>query len=576
MMSRIFDPITLEILWRRLISIVDEADSSVARTAFSSLLRDAHDYTCMFTDSFGRELAQGSFATPGQSGAMALGIKNLVKKYPLEYYQPGDIFITNDPWALAGHLNDVCVMSPIFFKDQLVAFTACVFHHSDIGGRVASDNHDVFEEGLFIPFVRLYQKGILNESVMDMIRWNVRTPDEVIGDIRSQIAANHVCTEKICQMLKESDLDNLDDLADAIIGITEKSMREEIEKIPDGVYLSKGIIEQMKGKTDIVIQAKVEIRGSDIIVDLEGSSDQVDWGGNVVFNFTYAYVFMAVKSMFAPDVPNNDGCARPIRLSAPEGSVVNCKFPAAVAARMGVGHFLTEIIYRALSDVLPKKVIAASGGTPAAMNVFYGRRKDGKPWHSVIIRGGGMGASAKNDGNYVYIFPANGANTPVEIFESDTPLVVEKRELLTDSGGAGKLKGGLGKREVFKVPDDSYAPIPPINLGIQSGRYIYSAEGLFGGKSGAKAQFLVNGVQGNSYGLTQMKPGDVVTIDAPGGGGYGNPSEREPQMVLHDVIEGYVSIEEAKSEYGVVIDPTTLEIDTEETDRLRKSKQERF
>ena len=575
-MSRIFDPITLEILWRRLISIVDEADSSVARTAFSSLLRDAHDYTCMFTDSFGRELAQGSFATPGQSGAMALGIKNLVKKYPLEYYQPGDIFITNDPWALAGHLNDVCVMSPIFFKDQLVAFTACVFHHSDIGGRVASDNHDVFEEGLFIPFVRLYQKGILNESVMDMIRWNVRTPDEVIGDIRSQIAANHVCTEKICQMLKESDLDNLDDLADAIIGITEKSMREEIEKIPDGIYLSKGIIEQMKGKTDIVIQAKVEIRGSDIIVDLEGSSDQVDWGGNVVFNFTYAYVFMAVKSMFAPDVPNNDGCARPIRLSAPEGSVVNCKFPAAVAARMGVGHFLTEIIYRALSDALPKKVIAASGGTPAAMNVFYGRRKDGKPWHSVIIRGGGMGASAKNDGNYVYIFPANGANTPVEIFESDTPLVVEKRELLTDSGGAGKLKGGLGKREVFKVPDDSYAPIPPINLGIQSGRYIYPAEGLFGGKSGAKAQFLVNGVQGNSYGLTQMKPGDVVTIDAPGGGGYGNPSEREPQMVLHDVIEGYVSIEEAKSEYGVVIDPTTLEIDTEETDRLRKSKQERF
>jgi len=576
MMSRIFDPITLEILWRRLISIVDEADSSVARTAFSSLLRDAHDYTCMFTDRFGRELAQGSFATPGQSGAMALGIKNLVKKYPLEYYQPGDIFITNDPWALAGHLNDVCVMSPIFFKDQLVAFTACVFHHSDIGGRVASDNHDVFEEGLFIPFVRLYQKGILNESVMDMIRWNVRTPDEVIGDIRSQIAANHVCTEKICQMLKESDLDNLDDLANAIIGITEKSMREEIEKIPDGIYLSKGIIEQMKGKTDIVIQAKVEIRGSDIIVDLEGSSDQVDWGGNVVFNFTYAYVFMAVKSMFAPDVPNNDGCARPIRLSAPEGSVVNCKFPAAVAARMGVGHFLTEIIYRALSDALPKKVIAASGGTPAAMNVFYGRRKDGKPWHSVIIRGGGMGASAKNDGNYVYIFPANGANTPVEIFESDTPLVVEKRELLTDSGGAGKLKGGLGKREVFKVPDDSYAPIPPINLGIQSGRYIYSAEGLFGGKSGAKAQFLVNGVQGNSYGLTQMKPGDVVTIDAPGGGGYGNPSEREPQMVLHDVIEGYVSIEEAKSEYGVVIDPTTLEIDTEETDRLRKSKQERF
>jgi len=568
-MGRTFDPITLEILWRRLISIVDEADSSVARTAFSSLLRDAHDYTCMFTDRKGRELAQGSFATPGQSGAMALGVKNLVNKYPVDFYKPGDVFITNDPWALAGHLNDVCVMSPIFYKDKLVAFTACVFHHSDIGGRVASDNHDVFEEGIFIPLVKLYDQGVLNQSVIDMIRWNVRTPDEVTGDIRSQIAANHVCAEKVCQMLKDSDLENLDDLADQVISLTEKSMREEIDKIPDGVYHAKGLVEQMKDKEDIVIQAKVEVKGSDIIVDLEGSSPQVNWGGNVVFNFTFAYVFMAVKSMFAPDIPNNEGCARPIQLSAPEGCVLNCKFPAAVAARMGVGHFLTEVIYRALSGVLPGKVIAGSGGTPAAMNVFYGRRKDGKNWHSVIIRGGGMGASAANDGNYVYIFPANGANTPVEIFESDTPLIVEKRELLADSGGPGKMKGGLGKRELFKVPDDEYAPIPPVNLGIQAGRYLYPAEGLFGGKTGTKAQFLVNGEPGNSYGLTQMKPGDIVTIDAPGGGGYGSPFERDTEMVVNDVMQGYVSIESARNDYGVVIDPKTYKVDEKETKKLR-------
>jgi N-methylhydantoinase B len=569
-MGHKFDPITLEILWRRLISVVDESDSTVARTAFSSLLRDAHDYTCMFTDRKGRELAQGSFATPGQSGAMALGIKNLVNKIPSKTYKPGDVFITNDPWALAGHLNDVCVMSPIFYKNKLAAFTACVFHHSDIGGRVSSDNHDVFEEGLFVPLVKLYDGGVLNQSVIDMIRWNVRTPDEVIGDIRSQIAANHVCAEKICQMLKENDMESLDDLADQIIGRTEKSMREEIDKIPDGIYRAEGIVEQMGGKEDVVIKAAVQVKGSDIIVDLEGSSPQVNWGGNVVYNFTYAYVFMAMKSMFDPDIPNNDGCAAPIKLKAPEGTVVNCKFPAAVAARLVIGHFITEIIYRALSGVLPKRVIAASGGTPAQMNVFYGKRNDGRPWHSVIIRGGGMGASANNDGNYVYIFPANGANTPIEIFESDTPLIVENRELLGDSGGPGRMKGGLGQREIFRVSDDKYAPIPPVNLGIQAGRHIHPPEGLFGGRPGAKAQFLVNKVPGNPYGLTQLKPGDVVIIDAAGGGGHGNPLERDPEMVERDVMEGYVSLERAKEDYGVVIDPKTLKVDMEATRRLRK------
>ena len=570
-MGQHFDPITIEILWRRLISIVDEADSAVSRTAFSSLLRDAHDYTCMFTDKKGRELAQGSFATPGQSGAMALGIKKLVTQVPEEAYHPGDVYITNDPWALAGHLNDVCVFSPIFHQEKLTAFTACVFHHSDIGGRVSSDNHDVYEDGLFIPLVKLYDGDLLNESVVEMIKWNVRTPDEVIGDIRSQIAANHVCSEKISQMLDEYGLEGLDDLADEIINRTEKSMREAISKVPDGVYEAEGIVEQGKGKDDIVIKAAVHVKESDIMVDLEGSSPQVDWGGNVVFNFTYAYVFMAMKSMFDPDIPNNDGCTAPISMKAPLGSVVNCKFPAAVAARMQIGHFVTEIIYRAMADVLPDRVIAGSGGTPANMNVLYGRHGDGRPWHSVRIRGGGMGASARADGNYVYIFPANGANTPVEILESDTPLIVEKRELLTDSGGIGRMKGGLGRRMVLKIPDDAYAPLPPVNLGIQSGRHQYAPEGLFGGGEGAKAAFLVNDVPGNPYGLSQLKPGDLVTIDAAGGGGYGDPLERDIDRVEADVREGYVSLEAAERDYGVIINTDTGLADETATQKKRES-----
>lgn len=546
-----FDPITLEILWRRLLSIVDEADAAVARTAFSSVLRDAHDYTCMFTDRRGRELAQGSFATPGQSGAMALGVKKLVQGLPPGSFQPGDAFITNDPWALAGHLNDVCVLSPIFYRDGLAGFTACVLHHADIGGRIASDNHDVHEEGLFIPLVKLYDAGRLNEAVLNMIRWNVRTPDEVIGDIRSQVAANHVCAERICKMMAEYRLEGLDDLADAILSRSEGSIRAAIARVPSGRYCAEGAIEQITGRDHVLIRCAVTLAGSDIHVDLSGSSPQVDWGGNVVYNFTYAYVHMAVKCIFDPELPNNDGSAAPIHLVAPEGSIVNCRFPAPVAARMQIGHFLTEIIFRALAQVLPGRVIASSGGTPATMQVFYGHRHDGRPFHVALIRGGGLGAGAARDGEGCFIFPANGANTPVEILESDSPLIVERRELLPDSGGAGRQRGALGRREVFRVPDDHAAPRLPVSLGIQSGRFRLAPEGLFGGQPGARAQFLVNGRPGDPYGVTRLKPGDVVTMDAAGGGGYGDPQERDRARVLQDLRDGKVSREHAGREYGV-------------------------
>ena len=566
-----FDPITLEIMWRRLISIVDEADASVARTAFSSLLRDAHDYTCVFTDRRGRLLAQGTFCTPGQAGAMTLGVKKWINMTPEEEYKPGDVFITNDPWLLAGHLNDVCVMSPIFHRDRIAGFTACVFHHSDIGGRVASDNHDVYEEGLFIPPVKLYDGGELNRSALDLIRWNVRTPEEVTGDIRSQVAANHVCAEKIVEMMEDLGLETLDDLAGRIMDVTEKSMRESISAIPDGVYRHEGKVEGPGGRDDIVIKVSLEVMGSDVTIDLGGSSPEVDWGGNVVYNFTYAYVFMAIKGAFNPDIPNNDGCARPIKLEAPEGSVVNCRFPAAVAARLQIGHFMTEMVFRALAQAAPEKILADSGGTPAWMQVFYGKRHDGRKFYNVLIRGGGLGASHAADGHQCAIFPANGANTPCEIFESDTPLIMEKRELIRDSGGPGRMRGGLGREVVFRVPEGDHAPSSPTAIGIQGGRFRYPAEGIFGGGPGGGSRFLVNGEPRDPGSLNFANPGDVITFHNPGGGGYGDPLERDPEAVEGDVRSGYVSPEKAREDYGVVIEPETLRLDREETDRLRDS-----
>jgi len=567
-----FDPITLEILWRRLVSIVDEADASVARTAFSSLLRDAHDYTCMFTDSRGQELVQGTFCTPGQAGAMALGVKTLINSMALDAYQPGDVFIVNDPWLLAGHLNDVCVMTPIFYRQRPVAFTACVFHHSDIGGRVASDNRQVYEEGLFIPPLKLYEAGVLNESVLELIRWNVRTPEEVTGDIRSQVAANHVCARKVIEMLEDEGLDTLDDLADEIIDRTEKSMRAAISKIPNGIYPYEGIIEGAGKREDITIKVAVEVKDSDIHIDFGGTSSQVDWGGNVVYNFTYAYVFMAVKSAFDPDIPINEGAIRPVKMTAPEGSVVNCKFPAAVAARMQIGHFMTEMVFKALAAATPHNIIAESGGTPAQTNIFYGKRHNAAPWLTMIIRGGGLGAGSRMDGHHCAIFPANGANTPVEIFESDTPLIVEERSLVCDSGGPGKMRGGLGRKMTIRVPDDDYAPQGQTSIAVQAGRYKYPPRGLFGAGPGSGARFLINEQAGDPSGLTLCLPGDVIQFDSAGGGGYGDPLQRDPQAVAADVVNGYVSIEKAREDYGVVMDPATLRVDPVETEKVRAAR----
>ena len=566
-----FDPIRLEILWRRLISIVDEADASVARTAFSSLLRDAHDYTCMFTDHRGQELVQGTFCTPGQAGAMALGVKKVIQSVPLDDYQDGDVIIMNDPWLLAGHLNDVCVLSPIFYKTRPVAFTACVFHHSDIGGRVASDNREVFEEGLFIPRVKLYDAGVLNEDVLNLIRWNVRTPEEVTGDIRSQVAANHVCGEKIVEMMADEGLETLEDLADEIIQRTESSMRQAIKKIPDGVYPYEGVIEGAGDRDDIRICLSVTVDGSDIQVDFSNTSSQVNWGVNVVYNFTYAYVFMAVKSVFDPDLPINEGAIRPVTMTAPKGCIVNCAFPAAVAARMQVGHFMTEMVFRALSKAVPDRIISDSGGTPAQTNIFYGKRHDGKPFHTMIIRGGGLGASRTKDGHQCAIFPANGANTPVEILESDTPLMVLARELVCDSGGAGEKRGGLGRRMTIRIPDDEHAPEPPVAIAVQAGRFRYAPQGIFGGKPAAKAKYLKNDLPADPSGLTFCDKGDTIDFHSAGGGGFGSALERDILAVEKDVRYGYVSLEMAKTDYGVIIDEKTLKADQHASQILRTS-----
>jgi N-methylhydantoinase B len=281
---------------------------------------------------------------------------------------------------------------------------------------------------------------------------------------------------------------------------------------------------------------------------------------------------MAVKSAFDPEIPINEGAIRPIKMVAPEGSIVHCRFPAAVAARMQVGHFMTEMVYRALSHAMPDRIMADSGGTPAQTNIFYGKRSNGKPWHTMIIRGGGLGASSRTDGHHCAIFPANGANTPVEIFESDTPLLVEARELVMDSGGPGKHRGGLGRRMVIRVPDDEFAPKPPVTIAVQAGRFRYPPRGMFGGEDGAKARFQKNDAPADPSGLTFSNPGDTIAFYSAGGGGFEDPLKRDISDIEKDVKFEYVSIKSARELYGVVVDPDTLQVDSAATAALRKEK----
>jgi N-methylhydantoinase B len=371
-------------------------------------------------------------------------------------------------------------------------------------------------------------------------------------------------------MMEDERLDTIDDLADEIIARTEKSMRSAIEKIKDGTYEHTGIIEGAGNKPDIPIKLAVNVAGSKIHVDFEGSSKQVHWGVNVVYNFTYAYVFMAIKSAFDPGVPINEGAIRPITMTAPKGSIVNCTFPAAVAARMVVGHFMTEMVFNALAKAAPDNIIAASGGTPAQTNIFHGSFANGKPWHTMIIRGGGMGASSRFDGHHCAIFPANGANTPVEILESDTSMIVELRSLTKNSGGPGKQRGGIGRQMIIRSPDDGENSCGTTSIAVQAGRYIYPPRGIFGGKNGSLAKFMKNDENADPSGLTFCDPGDKISFVSAGGGGYGDPFERDPLAVQKDVQYEYVSIESARQDYRVIIEPDSLELDLDATMELRK------
>ena len=503
------DPVSLEIQWKRLVSMVDEASAAFVRTSFSVLVREANDFAVVLTDAEGHSIAQSVLSIPSFIGTLPATVKHFLKKFPARTLKPGDVMITNDPWMGTGHIHDVNIAMPIFHKGKIVAFAAVVSHMPDIGGRIRNAGiRDIFEEGLQIPQLKLINAGKPDQGLLDMIGQNVRVPEQTLGDIWAQVAACKMLEERLQPLLRDIDLNAL---GIEIRRRSEAAMRKSIRAVPDGVYHAQT---QHDGfEEPILINCTITVKGEKLAIDYTGSSAQVPRAVNVVPIYTFAYSAFAVKALLCPDVPNNEGSFTPITTSAPLGSIFNPTYPAASGGRGMIGHMMVPAIMMALADVLPERAIA-EGSSNSSITVTG--EHQGRPYAAVNFMNAGQGATKYRNGYTMLSFPSNLSNTPIEVFEQMAPLRVIERSIRRGSGGPGKHQGGNGLRFEVEVVADS----PMMALMIMT-RFRTAPQGIFGGNAGKVGALLLNGKPINPADHWVLKKGDRVVMETAGGGGYG-------------------------------------------------------
>ena len=540
--SSAIDPVTLEVIWNRLLSVATEQQDALMRTAFSTIVRESQDLACGLFDTKGRMIAQSVSGTPGHINAMATSMGHFLDAYPLDTLAPGDVLLTNDPWMTAGQINDITITTPIFLDGRPVALFANTCHSADIGGRILSAQaREVYEEGLRLPIMKLFDRGEPNEVLLTIVRANVRQPDEVVGDFYAQAACNDSGGRALLETLREFELDSLDPVADEIVQRSEAAVRQAIRELPDGEWSSE--IWGDGFEEPILICCKVRITGDEMFIDFDGSSAQSRYGINVVFNYTHAYASFAAKAAIYPDVPHNDGSFRPVHVSAPPGSILNALDPAPVASRQAVGHFLPAAIFSALAGALPDKLIAP-GADPIWLTVWRG-----EGFTTTVFQVGGTGARPIKDGLNATGFPSGVAGVPAEVIESLSPLVMQQRRLWPDSGGPGTQRGGLGQLTTFSRRTNGRWSVSCI-----ADRTRYPAPGLLGGREGAAGEVkLGSGERLSAKAQVDLAAREVVHLNLPGGGGFGDPFTRDPERVRRDVVAGYVTPEAAARDYGVVV-----------------------
>ena len=530
-----FDAATLQVLWTRLIACVDEAAAALVRTSFSTLVRESHDFSCVITDERGQSLVQATRSIPSFIGTLPGTVKHFIKEFPPETLYPNDVLITNDLFQGTGHLPDVTVAKPIYYRGQLVGFAASTAHAPDIGGKIRSpEAREVFEEGFQIPIMKLQERGKTNDTLVKLLRKNVRTPDATVGDLWAQIVALDMMEARVIELLKSYGFQRLRPLAEEIQGRCERAMRQAISELPDGVYHSSLQTDGLLDKP-IHLEMALTVKGDTIDIDYAGSDPQVDRAINVCMCYTYALTVYGVKCCTIPNLPNNEGGFRPITLRAPEGCVVNPVFPTAGGSRMLIGHYLPILVFGCLGKLVPERVMAACGSPMWGVNQS-GVNQAGKPYANMFFYNGGMGATYRRDGPACLSWPSNVSSTPIELSEQIAPLRFKYKRLRPDSGGAGKFRGGLGQEVFIESRSDGL-----IAVSFLAERTIIPAFGIEGGQPGAVGVLKVNGEQTDPKKQYVLKRGDTVYLATPGGGGHGDPSQRSRADLSRDLLEGYVT-----------------------------------
>jgi N-methylhydantoinase B len=553
-----------QVLWNRLVSVVEEQAQTLIRAAFSTTVREAGDLSAGVFDLKGRMLAQAVTGTPGHVNSMANSVQHFLKEYPVSEMSEGDIFITNDPWLTSGHLHDFTVVTPSFKDGRCIGFVAETIHVVDVGGRgMGPDARQVYEEGIYIPIMPLARRGKMNADLLKIIRSNVREPTQVEGDLFSMAASCEDGAKRVASMMSEFGLKTLDGLAEHIIRVSRDATLAEIRKLKPGVYRNSMTCDGYD--RPVTIAATLTVGEDGIHVDYANSSEASEFGINVVMNYTAAYTCFGVKCMLTPDIPNNYGSMSAITVTAPLGSILNVAPPAPVAARHIVGHMLPDVVLGCLHQAIP-------GGTPAEGSMMWnpqlrgGRWFDGSArlWEAFMFKNGGTGARPTSDGLSVTAFPSGVKLVPVETAEAVSPIVIWRKEFRKNSGGPGRFRGGLGQiLEIGTALDER------ISIQAMFDRIQHPARGRDGGRPGAAGIVrLSSGTPLKAKGLQAIPPSDRLHLELPGGGGFGEPFLRDPQKVADDMVDGLIDRDVAERDYGVSL-TASGEIDPVKTAALR-------